>query len=390
MLPSLPITQIRLPPGMIDLGLGDPSFDLLPLDLLRQAAADCFARRDPAFLQYGLEQGNGHFRAALADFLSRAYDLPVDPDRLFVTGGASGGLDLLCSLFTRPGETVFVEEPTYFLALRIFADHGLQVISIETDAEGLIVEALEDRLKEVRPRLTYVIPTFQNPSGRTLSIERRARLAELAGEYDFLLVADEVYHFLGYTRQPPTPIAGYTQNKNVISLNSFSKILAPGLRLGWLQAEPTLLQRLTGCGLLDSGGGLNPFTSAIVREIVERGGLAANIERLKTAYAPRLAFMDTALRRYLPAAEYARPEGGFFFWVRLPGIATAALRRQAQTHLVDLRPGVLFSSRNGLDDYLRLSFSFYPEAEIEAGLQRLAKCLSKESEQSLQATDKHR
>lgn len=372
---SLPVTQINLPAGMIDLGLGDPAFDLLPLDLLRQAAADCFARREPDFLQYGLEQGNGYFRAALADFLTRGYGFPVDPEALFVTNGVSGGLDLLCSLFTRPGETVFVEEPTYFLALRIFADHDLHVVPVETDAGGLIVEALEKKLKEIRPRLVYLIPTFQNPSGRTLTAERRTRLAQLARQHDFLLLADEVYHFLGYTRQPPSSFAGYTQDGNVITLQSFSKILAPGLRLGWLQAEAKIIQRLTGCGLLDSGGGLNPFTSAVVREVIESGGLAANIEKLKATYARRLTFMDAALRRHLPGAEYILPEGGFFFWVRLPGVDAAALRARTRAQQADFRPGLLFSARRGLSEYLRLSFAFYAEQEIEEGLRRLAKCL---------------
>ncbi|MEZ0394813.1 MAG: PLP-dependent aminotransferase family protein [Anaerolineales bacterium] len=372
----LPVTQINLPPGMIDLGLGDPSFDLLPLDLLGRAAAECFARRDPAFLQYGLEQGNAYFRAALADFLSRGYGFPIDPDSLFVTAGASGGLDLLCSLFTRPGDLVFVEEPTYFLALRIFADHGLRVISIETDSQGLLIEALEERLKEARPRLVYVIPTFQNPSGRTLPAARRTRLVELARRHDFLLVADEVYHFLGYTRRPPLPMAAYVRDGNLVSLQSFSKILAPGLRLGWLQAEAGILQRLSGCGLLDSGGGLNPFASAVVREAIENGGLAANIERLRAVYRRRLAFMDAALRRLLPGAAYTPPQGGFFFWLRLPGVDAVLLRQQARARRVDLRPGVLFSGRGGLGEYLRLSFSFYPEAEIEEGLQRLAACLA--------------
>ncbi len=372
----LPVTQINLPPGMIDLGLGDPSFDLLPLDRLRRAAADCFARRDPAFLQYGLEQGNAYFRAALADFLSRGYGFPVDPDSLFVTSGASAGLDLLCTLFTRPGDLIFVEEPTYFLVLRIFADHGLNILSLETDSDGLVVEALEERLKEARPRLVYVIPTFQNPSGRTLSAERRARLADLAAEYDFLLVADEVYHFLGYHRLPPRPLAAYAGNGRVVSLNSFSKIFAPGLRLGWLQAEAGLIRRLVGCGLLDSGGGMNPFASAVVREVIEGGGLAANIEELRAVYRQRLAFMDAALRRLLPAAEYTPPEGGFFFWARLPGVDAVALRQQARARQVDIRPGALFSGRGGLGDYLRLSFSFYAEPEIEAGLRRLAECLA--------------
>jgi len=375
MTPSLPVTQFSTPPGTIDLGLGVPPFDLLPLELLNQAALDCFARRDPAFLQYGLEQGNGYFRRALAGFLSRSGSAPVDPDGLFVTPGISGALDLLCSLFTCPGETIFVEEPSYFLALRIFADHGLDIRAIETDAEGLVVEALEKELERVRPKLVYVIPSFQNPAGQTLAAARRARLAELARAHGFLLIADEVYHFLGYAGQPPASFGGQAGQGNVIALNSFSKILAPGLRLGWLQASETVLEKLAGCGLLDSGGGLAPFSAAIVRELIERGGLEANITRLKSVYRERLAFMDAALRRHLPGAEYRLPGGGYFFWVRLPGVDTSALRQRARERQVDFRPGRLFSSRGGMDEYMRLTFVFYAEKQIQEGVQRLANCL---------------
>ncbi|MBN2385540.1 MAG: PLP-dependent aminotransferase family protein [Anaerolineales bacterium] len=372
--PSL-VTQIRTPPGTIDLGLGDPPFDLLPLDLLRRAAADAFAHRDPHFLQYGLEQGSLPFRAHLADFLARGYGFPISAESLFVTPGASGGLDLLCTLFTRPGQTVLVEEPSYFLALRIFADHGLQVVSIETDADGLLIEALEAQLKRVHPALVYTIPSFQNPSGRTLPAVRRERLVELAHDHDFLLVADEVYHFLGTTRQPPASFSAYAQEANVVALNSFSKILAPGLRLGWLQANPGLIQQLAGCGLLDSGGGLSPFTSAVVGEVIASGGLEAHINKLQAIYRERLRFMDATLRRALPGAEYALPEGGYFFWARLPGVDTSALRERARARRVDLRPGKLFSSRGGLGEYMRLSFAFYEEEQVEEGLQRLAQCL---------------
>jgi len=371
----LPVEQTLIPPGFIDLGLGDPAFSLLPLDMLRLAATDCFARGDASILQYGAEQGNGPFRQALADFLGRGYGFPVDPAGLFVTCGASGALDLLCTLFTSPGDTIFVEEPSYFLALRIFRDHGLRMVPVPTDADGLVVDGLEESLAEVHPKFIYIIPTFQNPSGQTLPLERRERLVSLAREHDFFVVADEVYHFLDYTRQPPGPFAGYTKGGNIISLNSFSKILAPGLRLGWLQADGKIIQKLAGCGLLDSGGGMNPFTSAIVREVIESGGLKKNIGKLKAVYESRLAGMESALRRHFPEAQFTTPAGGYFFWVRLPGVDTSNLQTMAEAFQVGFRPGARFSSRGGLGEYMRLSFVFYGEGEIEEGLKRLKHCL---------------
>jgi 2-aminoadipate transaminase len=371
----LKVAQINTPPGVIDLGRGDPQFALLPLDMLQRAADARLRQPDNTFLQYGTEQGDGYFRAALAGFLTQGYGFPVDSDRLFITSGISAALDLVCTLFTHSGDTVFVEEPSYFLALSIFADHGLRVVSIPTDSSGLVIEALDEALKTHRPKFLYVIPTFQNPSGHTLTADRRQSLLALAREHDFLLLADEVYHFLGYSAKPPTCFGAYTDNERVISLGSFSKILAPGLRLGWVIAHPKLAQRLASCGLLDSGGGMNPFTSAIVRGVLETGDLQRNITRLIEVYAARVAALDQSLRRHMPQAEFITPSGGYFFWLRLPGSDTQALRLQAPAHKVDFRPGALFSSRGGLRDYLRLSISFYEAGDLDEGVKRLAACV---------------
>jgi DNA-binding transcriptional MocR family regulator len=372
------ITQINLPPGFIDLGIGNPDFDLLPLELLHHSAETYFATGDPRSLQYGLEQGDGYFRRALANFLTVAYGTRMDPELLFVTAGASSALDLLCTLYTRPGDLIFVEEPSYFLALRIFEDHGLRIVPIPMDDDGLRLDALDEKLAEFPPKLIYIIPTFQNPSGLTLSQARREKLVDRAQHYDFLVVADEVYHFLPYTQTPPQPFAAFTEGvEQVISVNSFSKILAPGLRLGWIQAHGTVIKRLAGSGLLDSGGGMNPFTSALVRGLIESGGLEKNITSLRREYARRLNALDAALRQHLPAAEYTRPQGGFFFWVRLPGVDATELRRKAQGFCVDLRQGELFSSRKGMRDYIRLSFCFYGPEAIEEGVRRLRDCLVK-------------
>jgi 2-aminoadipate transaminase len=373
---ALPITQINLPPGVIDLGNGNPDLSLLPLEAIHQSAEAYFATGDPRPLQYGTEQGNGYFRLALADFLTTVYGTPVDPGSLFVTSGASSALDLLCTLYTRPGDTIFVEEPSYFLALRIFEDRGLRVVPIPMDRDGLLIGAVDEMLTKFDPKFIYTIPTFQNPSGRTLSGSRRLELVERAQRGNFLIVADEVYHCLPYTQTPPEPLAVYAgEVEQVISVNSFSKVLAPGLRLGWIQAHKVVIERLAGCGLLDSGGGMNPFTSALVRGLIESGGLEENITRLRVEYAGRLEALDAALRQYLPEAEYELPRGGFFIWVRLPGVDTAELRRRAGEFNLDFRQGALFSSRQGMRDHLRLSFCYYPPEEIEEGVKRLRDCL---------------
>jgi DNA-binding transcriptional MocR family regulator len=372
-MPQTRLTQLNHPPGFIDLGSGNPDPALFPLDLLQKAAESYFAAGDLRTLQYGAEAGNGDFLAELAGFLSGAYRQPVEPGSLFATTGASAALDLLCTLCTRAGDVIFVEEPSYFLALRIFADHGLRVIAIPMDRQGLQVDRVAELLKEYKPKFVYTIPTFHNPASLTLSQARREQLVRLAEQHGFLLIADEVYHFLPYTVVPPQPFAVFTRDlEQVVSVQSFSKILAPGLRLGWIQAHEKAIRRLAGCGLLDSGGGMNPFTSAIVRYLLESGDLARNIAALRKAYRLRLAALTAALDRHLPEAAYSMPQGGFFAWVRLPGVDTVGLRQAAQQAQVDFRPGALFSSQGGLKEYLRLSCSYYNPQEIERGVARLA------------------
>lgn len=368
------IAQIQVPPDFIDLGRGDPQLALLPRELIRDAAAHRLNQNENEFLQYGTEQGDGYFRAALAKFLLPRYGFPVSHEQLFVTSGISSALDLLCTLFTQPGDTVFVEEPTYFLALRIFVDHGLRVASIQTDESGLVMDDLVHALKESRPKFIYIIPSFQNPSGHTLPPERRAQLVELAQKHNFLIIADEVYQFLGYTQTPPTSFGAEVDSGQVISVNSFSKILAPGLRLGWLQTHPSIMQKIVTCGLLESGGGMNPFTIAIVRSLIENGDLGRNISRLVNVLGKRVQVMDESLREHLPQVNFTKPHGGYFFWVQSPNMDAQELQKKAQAYKVGLRPGIRFSSRNGLTDYFRLSISFYGEEQIEKGIVRLKDC----------------
>ena len=372
----LPTIQNQPPPDVIDLGLGDPPLSLLPLDLIRASAQRQLAHSDKSFLQYGAEQGDGHFLLALANFLTNGYGFNVKAENLFITNGISNALDLICTLFTQTGDTIFVEEPTYFLALKIFADHHLNVIPISTDENGLLTEALQEKLVAYHPRFLYLIPTFHNPTGATLTEERRDRLVQLAKEHNFLIVADEVYHLLSYAGQPPQSFGTYIDAENILSLGSFSKILAPGLRLGWLQAHPKIIKRFKVCGLLDSGGGLNPFTSAMLRDLIESGGLEKNINNLIGIYRSRLNILNTALRQHLPKLDFQASQGGYFLWLRLPNHVNAnELRKKAPAFKVDFRPGTLFSSRSGLENYMRLCFIHYEEDAIKEGVLRLKDCL---------------
>jgi DNA-binding transcriptional MocR family regulator len=365
-------TQSEVSESLIDLALGHPSPALLPRELLREAASRRLGQQDRSYLQYGYEQGDLRFRTQLARFLSRGYAAEVSPEELFVSGGVSQALDLICSLFTRPGDRVLVEEPTYFLALRIFADHGLRVEGLATDRHGLVPEALQECLRRNRPVMLYTVPTHHNPAGTTLPADRRGRIHELCREHGVLLVADEVYHLLTFRGSPPPPFGSLAGSGGVLSLGSFSKILAPGLRLGWIQGDPPLLRRLVTSGFLDSGGGLAPFTSAVVGSLLERGAQERHLSKLRGIYGSRASTLAASCSRLLGVPREP-PAGGFFFWVRLPGIAdTEALLPEARAAGVSFAPGRRFSTLGGQGELLRLSFSYYEERQLGQGIARLA------------------
>jgi 2-aminoadipate transaminase len=381
----LQTTQSEVPADRIDLALGHPSPSLLPLGLLREASARRLRQKDRSFLQYGYEQGDLRFRTRLARFLSWGYTpqaghpVEVSPEELFVSGGVSQALDLICSLFTRPGDRVLVEEPSYFLALRIFADHGLRVEGLATDRHGLLPGALRERLRRDRPApaLLYTVPTHHNPAGTTLPVDRRQQILQLCREHGVLLVADEVYHLLTFAGAPPPPFGSFAAAGGVLSLGSFSKILAPGLRLGWIQGAPPLLRRLATCGFLDSGGGLAPFTSAVVGSLLERGAQEKHLRKLRQAYGSRARALAAACSKLLGTPEQL-PAGGFFLWLRLPGIAdTEALLPEARAAGVTFAPGSRFSTRGGQRDFLRLSFSYYGVPQLEEGVARLAEAVGR-------------
>jgi DNA-binding transcriptional MocR family regulator len=252
----------------------------------------------------------------------------------------------------------------------------LNIVSIPIDENGLIIEALEEKLRRYRPKFLYTIPIHHNPAGVTLTETRRDRLIELARQHNFLILADEVYQLLSYGGPVPDSFASHIDCGNIVSLGSFSKILAPGLRLGWVIASAQIIQRLVRSGLLDSGGGMNPFTSAIVRGVIESGDLDKHLQKLISIYRRRLIKMDTLLKEHLPAFAYTVPQGGYFFWVRLPEATNAVeFRKRANQHNVDVRPGTLFSCVGGLQKNIRLCFARYEEKQIEQGILQLKECL---------------
>ena len=216
------------------------------------------------------------FRTALSDFLGKSTGSPVDPDSLMLTAGISQALDFVCGRFTRPGDVVFVEEPSYPYSFPIFRDHGLEILGVRVDGAGVDVDVLERELAKRRPKLVYTIPAFHNPTGQVLDRARRERLISLSREHGFIIVADEAYQLLHHGTPPPPSFGALGGDGNVLSLGTFSKILAPGLRLGWIQTTPDLMATLLASGALVSGGNFNHFTSHVVRQLMESGELSAS------------------------------------------------------------------------------------------------------------------
>jgi len=378
----LPDLQLYERPGIVELKWGHPAFGLLPVDEVRQAAQVALERDGALALAYGAEQGPRRLIEQLCARLERLEGAAPDPQQVMITGGVSQALDLLCTLLTQPGDVVLVESPTYYLALRVFRDHGVELVPVPADEEGLRVEALEEALATLRragrrARLLYLVPTFNNPTGRTLGIERRQALAALAEREGLTVLEDDVYRELWYEVPPPPPLYSLMPAGPVVRLGSFSKVLAPGLRLGWMLASPEIVRRCTGSGLLDSGGGVNHFTAHVVAALMELGLLDRQVERLRAAYRERRDALLAGLARYLPdECRWVAPGGGFFVWLRLPaGVDSEAFLPVAEAAGVSYVPGARFYTGGGGGEYCRLAFTLVSLEELEEGGRRLGEAV---------------
>ncbi|MEM7151761.1 MAG: PLP-dependent aminotransferase family protein [Myxococcota bacterium] len=371
--------QSKTDPETVNLGLGQPSPRLLPVHLMHQAAARTLGPgADPLMIQYGSIAGHAGIREALAELLSRRYRFPIEADGLVMTGGISSALSFVAQVFARPGQAVVCSDPTYFLARGIFESQGLPTVGIPVDEGGLRVDLLQARLEAgLRPAFVYCMPSFHNPYGVDLEPARARHLVELAERYDFLVVADEPYVMLHFDPAPPPCMMAYDEGRaRVLSLGSFSKILGPGLRLGWLHAEASLLERFCEHGALRSGGGLNPMVCALVENVIHTGELDRHIDELKDTFTTRARTLSAALRRHLPSLPVPEPRGGYFIWLPLPShYDTTALLDTALEQQVGFTPGARCAVDLDLSHCLRVCFAFYEPHELELGVERLAAVL---------------
>ncbi len=354
-------------PGVLSLAGGLPAAELLPAERCQVAADRLLSERATTALQYGLTAGEPELRA----LLTRRHD--PDPERLLVTAGSQQGLDLVARLVAssaRRPATVAMEDPGYIGASQVFGSHGHQLVGIPVDHQGLCVDVLEDRLaRGLRPRLCYVNPTFQNPTGATLSVERAKRLVELAERYDVLIVADDPYAELALDHPPSA--SSLPESPQVIRLGSMSKTLAPGLRVGWIDADPRLVARLA---LVKQATDLHTstFNQLLAAELVSDDcWWAAHRQGLRTRYRTRRAELRAAVADHLPDAVVSPQAGGFFLWCDL-GVDVDTLLPTALDHGVAFVPGVAFAIDSPATTSIRLSYSAGDPHLFDEALRRLA------------------
>ena len=347
---------------------GLPAPSLFPVEKLKEATANVLEQQGSSALQYSTTEGYLPLREWVADGLT------VNAEQVQVVSGSQQGLDLVAKVLLDPGDKVIVTSPTYMGALRAFDAYEVEYLSVPVDEEGMILEELESALKQ-NPKLIYAIPNFDNPTGTTLSLKRRHKVVELAKRYGIPIYEDDPYGELRFEGEP-LPSLYSLAPEHVIYAGTFSKIMVPGFRLGWLVAEPdllTVIARAKQAADLHS----STFTQMIAHEVTKDGFMASQIDKVRKHYLTQRNAMLTALEAYFPPeVTWTVPTGGMFLWVTLPeGNDTVKLLDKAVDQNVAYVPGGPFFATGGGDHTLRLSYSIASLAEIDEGMKRLGSVL---------------
>jgi len=368
----------------VNLGVGQPRNDLLPLEEFNEALVQISKKTNCSLLQYGKIDGYDDFRQCLADFLSVQYKFEVDKNELLVTNGITGALSMLISLFQGINTKIVCEDPTYFLALNIFKDFGFSdIIKIKTDEQGVCIEDLDKiQVKPDETYLMYLIPFNQNPSSVTISESRIKKLVSfLDSNPNFIVFSDEVYNLLSFDGVVNTPL--YKYHPNIISMNSFSKIFAPALRLGWLSCSPTFMTKIKNSGQLDSSGCVNPISCAIMHELIVGEALEKSINKwrlvLKTNFEMLYTLLMDKVGEYI--VDISKPSGGYFIWLKLK-YNTGELNKIMEKYKIKFHHGKKFSSQPDAEYCLRLSFSWYMKDDYSIFVDRFKLMLDDFKEKS--------
>ncbi|WP_297090481.1 PLP-dependent aminotransferase family protein [Thermococcus sp.] len=370
--------------NVISLAGGLPAPETFPVEIIKEITAEVITHHADKALQYGTTKGFTPLRLALADWMEKRYGIPTSKVEIMMVAGSQQALDLIGRVFINPGDIVVVEGPTYLAALNAFKYYDPEFLSIPMDDDGMIVDILEEKLRKLsaegkKVKFVYTVSTFQNPAGVTMSLERRKRLIELAREYDFLIVEDSPYSELRYSGEPIPPIKHFDDEGRVLYLGTFSKIFAPGFRLGWIAAHPHFIRKIE---IAKQAVDLcaNPFGQVIAWKYVADGHLDRHIPKVIEFYRPRRDAMLEALEEYMPeGVKWTKPDGGMFIWVTLPeGIDTKLMAEKAIRKGVAYVPGEAFFAHRDVKNTMRLNFTYVPEDKIRDGVKRLAEVIEEE------------
>lgn len=359
-------------------GLPDPT--LFPAKELSEVTRIVLEREGEIALQYSPTEGVDRLREVLIEHLAKD-GVQATHEEILVLTASQQGLDLISKIFVNPGDLLICGLPTYLGGLTAFLAYGAQVIGVELDEEGIQIDILKEKLKnlEKRPKFIYVIPDFQNPEGVTMSHIRRMELLELADEHDLLILEDSPYRNLRYEGENIPSLQSMDHSDRTVTIYTFSKILSPGFRLGWAVAPPEIISRLVtakqATDLCTSA-----FTQCVVNEFCRRNLLYKYIEKLKSIYREKMHVMLRALDDFMPdEAKWTKPEGGLFLWITLPqGVDTSSMLEDALSQeSVAYTPGVAFFADGKGQNTMRLNFSYPSVTQIGEGVERLARVIKK-------------
>ncbi|PWT33024.1 aminotransferase [Limosilactobacillus reuteri] len=372
------ILQAAADPKIISFAGGLPAPELFPVKEMKAAVDKVFEEHGQEAMQYGAAKGVTALREVIQQHVKEKENVDSELDNVLVTTGSEQALDLVGKAFVDPGDTVLVEQPTYLCALDVFRSYGANFASVEMDEDGMKMDALEEALKaNPNTKLIYTVPNFQNPTGRTMTEERRKQLAELAEKYDVYVLEDNPYGEIRFAGQHVPAVKSFDKSGHVFYMSTFSKTLAPGFRLGWLVADKAVVNKLT---VLKQSADLHTDNLAqfAVAQFFADNDVDAHVKEISALYGKRKDLMLEGIKKYFPeGVKYTDPEGGMFLWVEVPGVDdTVELFKECLKHDVAFVPGDPFFAGEVQPGAFRLNYSNMKEDQIEVGLKRLGAALT--------------
>ena len=375
------LLKLTTMPEIISFAGGLPAPELFPTEDLKKVDEAVLTKEGQAALQYGTTEGYTPLREQIAGRMKKSFMVDCTPENIVITSGSQQGLSLLAQIFLNPGDVVLVESPTYLGAINAFKLCGPEFVEVPTDDKGIIPEELEKILAKYgdRVRMMYVIPEFQNPTGITWPMERRKAFMDIINRYDFPVLEDDPYGELRFDGDKVPSLKSMDTKGNIIFLGSFSKILMPGLRIAWMVADPTIIDKVVklkqAVDLQSSSFGQRQTSF-----FIDMYDLDAHVAKIKELYKKRRNLMCDSMKEYFPEGiTFTYPEGGLFTWVTLPeGMDAKELMPKVLANTVAYVPGGPFYPHGGNANHFRLNYSNMPEERIVEGIKRLAEVLKEE------------